>query len=503
MSVWAKPVPPKWVINNTRYVGITNPCGGCYNGSMADLRDAMQVQDETQRRGQAFLRALPIMLIPLFVGVGMGIFLRVMLPDIPGPNDQESRGNPLLPMLVVAVFFIALIALVRFGRPNLSSVIFIGVWTLLTTLFGLVSGINGVWAALLIVPICAAGLLLDRVASISLAALATILITALAILEWQGLVPPRTAIPQALEPYTPLLLAGFWVGIFWTIAALTFLLASNLQSALRKSRAQASQLRDFSAELEIRVQEQTEELIEQSNETAVMQERARVARDIHDTLAQGLTGIVVQLGAAERALQVAPQDAPAHIRLAQDMAREALAEARRSIWNLRAPNLAHGELRDALAGLAQRASTDTMRVHFETEGTEWDLRAEVDSALLRVTQEALVNVSKHANATRVDVSLAYLPDAVRLVIHDNGIGLANDVLNDDGRIQEPTGGFGLMGMRERIEQWGGELILTNHEGALVQATIPRARAERMTGREPDAIDPFLVPSPSTVTREAA
>src|SRR6188768_3379946 len=98
---------------------------------MADLRDAMNVQDETQRRGQAFLRALPIMLIPLFVGVGMGIFLRVVLPGLPEPNGASDRGNPLLPMLVVAVFFIALIALVRFGKPNLSSVIFIGVWTLI------------------------------------------------------------------------------------------------------------------------------------------------------------------------------------------------------------------------------------------------------------------------------------------------------------------------------------------------------------------------------------
>lgn len=466
---------------------------------MTDLRDAMHVEDETRRRGQAFLRALPIMLIPLFVGVGMGIFLRFALPGFTPPNGDGSRGTPLLPLLVVAVFFIALIALVRFGKPNLSSVIFIGVWTLLTTLFGLVSGINGIWAALLIVPICAAGLLLDGAASISLAALATILIIALAILESQGLVASRIEIPIALQPFAPLLTATFWGGIFWTIAALTYLLASNLQSALRTSRAQAAQLQDFSSQLEARVQEQTDKLVEKSNETAVMQERARVARDIHDTLAQGLTGIVVQLGAAERALQVAPQDAPAHIQLAQEMAREALAEARRSIWNLRAANLSHGELRDALAGLAQRASTGTLRVSFETQGDAWDLRAEVDSALLRVAQEALVNVSKHANATRVDVTLAYLPAEVRLVIHDNGIGLTGDVLNDDERIREPSRGFGLMGMRERIEQWGGELVLTNDDGAQVLAMIPRARAERLPERAHDAgsvsdvtNDPFLV-----------
>jgi signal transduction histidine kinase len=440
---------------------------------MAQLRDAMNVQDETQRRGQAFLHALPIMLIPLFVGVALGLFLRAVVGVNPDVTDDAPRGNPLLPVLVIAVFFIALIALVRFGRPNLSSVIFIGAWTLFTTLFGLVSGVTGIWAALLIVPICAAGLLLDGVASISLAALATLLIVALAILEWQGILTPRLVIPEFLAPYAPVLGAGFWVGIFWTIAALTYLLANNLQNALKQSRAQAEQLREFSNELEERVQAQTAVLVEQSREAAVMEERARVARDIHDTLAQGLTGIVVQLGAAQRAMEVAPQDAPEHLKLAQDMAREALAEARRSIWNLRAPNLERGELRDALAGLAQRASTDKTQVRFQGRGDEWELRAEVESALLRVAQEALVNVGKHARATQADVTLEYLPDAVRLVIQDNGVGL-----NVEQPANGPTSGFGVIGMRERIAQWGGELVILNDEGTRVQATIPRARAER-------------------------
>ncbi len=446
----------------------------CYNCGMAQLRDAMNVQDETQRRGRAFLQALPIMLIPLFVGVALGLFLRTVVgvsPDV----QARSTTNPLVPIIVIAVFFIALIALVRFGRPNLSSVIFIGAWTLFTTLFGLVSGVTGIWAALLIVPICAAGLLLDGVASISLAALATLLIVALAILEWQGILTPRLVTPEFLAPYAPILGAGFWVGIFWTIAALTYLLASNLQNASKQSRAQAEQLRAFSNELEERVQEQTAALLEQSRETAIMEERSRVARDIHDTLAQGLTGIVVQLGAAQRALEVAPQDAPEHLKLAQEMAREALAEARRSIWNLRAPNLARGELRDALAGLAQRSSNLHTQVQFETRGKEWELRAEVESALLRVAQEALVNVGKHAQATQVEVTLEYQPDAVRLVVQDNGVGLNNQMVQ---AAKGPTSGFGVIGMRERIELWGGELKLENDPGARVEATIPRARAER-------------------------
>jgi signal transduction histidine kinase len=119
-----------------------------------------------------------------------------------------------------------------------------------------------------------------------------------------------------------------------------------------------------------------------------------------------------------------------------------------------------------------------MRVAFETRGEEWCLSADVESALLRVAQEALVNVGKHANATQADLTLEYLPAAVRLVIHDNGVGLNVDALHDADAVKGPASGFGLMGMRERIALWGGELRLTNDDGAKVEATIPRARAER-------------------------
>ena len=282
-----------------------------------------------------------------------------------------------------------------------------------------------------------------------------------------------------LVPYMPIISVAFWLGIFWTVAAVTYMLASNLQHALKSSRARAEQLRELSDSLEMRVQTQTAELLEQSREAAVLEERARVARDIHDTLAQGLTGIVVQLSAAQRAMEIAPDDARAHMQLAQDMARESLAEARRSIWNLRAGNLERGELRDALAGVAQRASNEKMRVTFETRGDAWALHADVESALLRVTQEALVNATKHANATECAVVLEYARDALCLTIRDNGIGLSDDALNQESRASGPQSGFGLLGMRERIQQWGGELKLSNDDGALVQATIPRARAERI------------------------
>src|SRR5262249_16970606 len=158
---------------------------------------------------------------------------------------------------------------------------------------------------------------------------------------------------------------------------------------------------------------------------ATLEERARLAREIHDTLAQGLTGIVVQLGAAQRALEAESEAADQHIDLAQQMAREALAEARRSVWNLRAPALERGDLSDALRGLVGRRSRPETEASFEQRGEPWLLPPGVESALLRVCQEALANVAKHAGATHATVALEYTPDAVHLSINDDGAGFAD------------------------------------------------------------------------------
>ncbi len=436
------------------------------------------IPDEAQRRGQMLLRTLPILLIPFFVAVVMGLLLHatVGIPPLPGERHNPEL-SPFIPIVAIAIFFSALILLVRLGRPTLSIMLLIGVWTLLTTLFTLVNGVS-FGPALLIAPICAAGLLLDGAASISLAALATLLVLVLGWLELQGFGPKPMALPPALNPYAPLVSVALWVALFWMIAALTYLLASGLQRTLRSSRAQAEALRELSAQLEQRVKQQTAELLEQSREAARLEERTRVARDIHDTLAQGLTGIVVQLGAAQRALQVSSPDAGEHIELAQNMAREALAEARRSIWNLRAPALERGKLSDALQGLATRAARAETRIDFELRGEPWPLGSDVESSLVRVCQEALVNISKHAGATEAHVALEYAPEGIRLSVRDNGAGFTDDALNADHRAQGPGDGFGLLGMRERIQALGGRLELANDGGAQVEAVIPRERAEQ-------------------------
>lgn len=447
------------------------------------------ILDDRERRGQVLLRTLPILLIPFVVATVMGLVVRLTLGNMEA--SVPGAWSCLLPIIVVASLFIALVMSVRLGRANLSASLLIGAWTLgaVTLPFLWQASMISIWPALLIAPICAAGLLIDGAASIVLAALATWLVLTLGWLQMEGLIPMSGVVsPRQIIAISPVSATAFWIAMFWMIAGLTFLLASGLQRSLEYNRRLAFGLRRFSNELEARVARQTAELLEQSQEAARLEERARVARDIHDTLAQGLTGIVVQLGAAQRALEAESPNTAEHIELAQSMAREALAEARRSIWNLRAPALARGGLSDALQGLVERKSHGEIQIDFQLMGEVWPLASDVESSLLRVCQESLVNVTKHAGATQAHAVLEYTPNLVRLSVCDNGAGFDDRTLASSHAAQGPWDGFGLLGMRERIQRFGGTLTLSNEGGARVEAMIPRERAGR------------AMPSPATEER---
>jgi len=443
------------------------------------------IPSETERRGALVLRTLPILLIPIVVTVITFTLIRISLGDqCVQPRDRSGPpGGPLLPIVMLVVFFSALIILVRLGRPTLSALIVIAVWTLVTTLGALESGVTSYFPALLIIPICVAGLLIDGVASISLAALGALLVVSLAWLEKRGMTPTPRVPPSFIVENQIYLAAGFWIAIFATVAALTWLLAGSLQRALAHSRAQAHALQQLSLQLEARVEAQTAQLLDQERQAATLAERARLAREIHDTLAQGLTGIVVQLGAAQRALTLQTAAAEQHIQLAQLLAREALSEARRSVWNLRAPALERGDLSDALQSLASRPIGPETSASFEQRGQPWPLPPAVEAALLRVAQEALVNVAKHAGATQARLTLEYTPDAVRLSVSDDGVGF--DELPASVAAPGPWGGFGLLGMRERLAALGASLELSSNGGAHVVALVPREdkQARRLGDKE--------------------
>lgn len=193
----------------------------------------------------------------------------------------------------------------------------------------------------------------------------------------------------------------------------------------------------------------------QNKTLGVLEERARLAREIHDTIAQGLSGIITQLEAAEQAMP----DLPAvrrRIALAKELARDNLQEARRSVDALRPGPLRDARLDAALARVAERWSrTSEVSATVSVEGTPRPLPGEVGATLLRAAQEGLSNAAKHARAGRVAITLTYMDDEVTLDVFDDGRGFEPDARGS---------GYGLAAMRERARDVGGTLTVESAPG---------------------------------------
>ncbi|MDA0635741.1 sensor histidine kinase [Nonomuraea sp. MCN248] len=205
------------------------------------------------------------------------------------------------------------------------------------------------------------------------------------------------------------------------------------------------------------------QLLAQAREAGVLDERRRMAREIHDTLAQGLTGIIAQLQAAEQTHEVpAPWRRP--FDAVTNLARESLAEARRSVDALRPEPLRTARLSDALADVAGRWSKlHGLPVRVTTTGTVRPMTPEAEFALLRTAQEALANVARHAHATRVGVTLSYLEHEVALDVRDDGKGF--DPAAPGTGPATTGGGLGLTIMRQRVEGLSGTLRIESEPGA--------------------------------------
>ncbi len=231
-------------------------------------------------------------------------------------------------------------------------------------------------------------------------------------------------------------------------------------------------LTEANAKLEASMRENAglhEQLLAGAREAGVLDERQRMAREIHDTLAQGLVGIITQLEAAAQG----GSGARRHTDLALDLARDSLAEARRSVQALAPAQLDEVRLADALAAVGARWSDLTgVTTTTTTTGTPIAVRPEVEVALLRTGQEALANVAKHAQASAVAVTLSYMNDVVSLDVRDDGVGFV--ALSEDAARAGANGGFGLTAMRQRIEQLGGELAVESDPGGgtTIAASVP-------------------------------
>ncbi|MGC9498832.1 sensor histidine kinase [Streptomyces sp. WG7] len=217
------------------------------------------------------------------------------------------------------------------------------------------------------------------------------------------------------------------------------------------------------------------QLLVQAREAGVADERRRLAAEIHDTLAQGLTGIIAQLQVVANTPDA--DLARAHTDRALALARHSLGEARRSVHNLSPVALADDGLPDALKKtVTEWGERAGVQARFTVTGTAEQLHDEVAATLLRIAQEALSNTARHAAAGRVGVTLSYMGDEVTLDIRDDGRGF--DPLALSARTR--AGGFGLDGMRARAERIAGSLTVEAEpgQGTAVSARVPLVRHDR-------------------------
>jgi signal transduction histidine kinase len=218
---------------------------------------------------------------------------------------------------------------------------------------------------------------------------------------------------------------------------------------------------------------QLTQVAEQNRQAAILEERKRIARIIHDTLAQGFNGVILQLEAAEDVLGDSNREASRHLSRALTLARESLIEVHRSVYGLRRQSLEYKPLPTAL-----RDSITVLTVDASL-AIEWDipdhwpaLSANLEADLLSLGQEAVTNVLKHADATQLRMVLRAKPECIELEVSDNGHGFDPSTVmpNNDG-------GLGLIGMRERIAHHGGVVEITNRSpGTRVIARVPISSA---------------------------
>ncbi len=263
----------------------------------------------------------------------------------------------------------------------------------------------------------------------------------------------------AIQTGLSILVGLVFIIIFTRIAAREYIarleverLAGELQDANQKLRAYAVQ----------------------AEELATMQERNRLAREIHDSLGHYLTVVNVQLEAAKTVLARDPDRALSAIEKAQTFTKNGLADVRRSVAALRASLLDTVELPEAIEPLLDECRAGGLSAQLTITGTPVTLASQTKLTLYRVIQEGLTNVQKHAQAGRVDVTLDYAtPGVVHLSITDDGSGMAK---------QQKTEGFGLLGIRERVNLLGGSIETRSRpgQGFTLIVEIPIAINEEVT-----------------------
>jgi signal transduction histidine kinase len=244
------------------------------------------------------------------------------------------------------------------------------------------------------------------------------------------------------------------------------MLGLYIDSIIRSNREKQTMIEELEAA--------RSDLAKAERQAGMLEERQRLAGEIHDTLAQSFTSVVMHLEAAEQSLDGDPPAARRHIDQARQTARQGVSEARRFLWALRPDVVTRELLAQALQRIGQRWSEESgIRFHLETTGAGRPLPAPTEATFLRAAQEALSNARKYSHASQVTLTLTYMDDETILDVQDNGVGF------DPAQAALGSGmdhGYGLAALRERAAQLGGSLDVESAlgEGATVVISLPSA-----------------------------
>jgi len=284
-------------------------------------------------------------------------------------------------------------------------------------------------------------------------------------LLFMSLTTPPAVVAAVAISVVPLLSQLAWYGtdgrdlaITAALTGMTVVVSPMIGIWVRSAIEQGQRLETVTAELA----SSRAEAARLAHEAGTTAERSRLAREIHDTLAQGFTSIVTLSQAADASWDSDPDTARAQVRLIEQTARDNLAESRALVADLSPAPIADASLADALRRLGERHYAETV-VPVAVSAASAPLPTAIEVVLLRSAQEALANVRKHAQATDVGLMLCQSAGGARLTLRDNGIGF-----------DPPRPGYGLTGMRHRVEQVGGSMRVDSAPGAgtLVEVEVP-------------------------------
>ncbi len=253
------------------------------------------------------------------------------------------------------------------------------------------------------------------------------------------------------------------LGLTVLVIAVSVYFSNRITSVTKQSRERGLLIE--------RLREQQREIAELSEQQGAATERERIAREMHDTLAQGFTSIVTLGHAVQGELDTDPATARRHVELMTETAQENLQESRRIIAALTPGRLAESTLEQALGRVAGRFEEETgVPVAFRVSGEPHPATPAVEVVALRVFQEALANIRKHAAAAGVQAELAYRDDSVALTVADDGRGFDRTA---------PREGYGIDGMEQRVREAGGSFQLSTApgDGTRLAVTLPATRGE--------------------------